>query len=94
MMPDHEIDLVVAVDLEREHLARAVFSGAVGRHTRPFCPGQWAPRRHEAWCGENVGRARKADQGGYVMMTMALYRCHGHDGEGDDVSQKGQHGHH
>lgn len=36
MMPDHGIDLVVAVDLEREYLARAVFSGAVGRHTRPL----------------------------------------------------------
>jgi hypothetical protein len=36
MMPDHGIDLVVAVDLEREHFARAVFSDAVGRHTMPL----------------------------------------------------------
>jgi hypothetical protein len=56
----------------------------------PFCPGQWAPRRHEAWCGEDEGRARKVDQGGYVMMTRALYGCHGYDGEGDGVSPKAE----
>jgi hypothetical protein len=36
MMPDHGIDLVVAVDLECGHLARVVFSGVVGRHTGPL----------------------------------------------------------
>jgi len=48
MMPGHGIDLVVAVDLECGYLAKVFFSGAVGRHTKPFYPGRWAPQRHEA----------------------------------------------